>query len=90
MQFMRVYSVSVCVRGKFLSIKIVPPAHPSVKRVPGLVLGAKCTGCASRTANGTGGTTGCPYLQWESKARRSQYSLPGLQEVAPHRHDVPA
>ena len=27
--------------GKLLSIKIVPPAHPSVKRVPGLVLGSK-------------------------------------------------
>ena len=26
---------------KFLLIKIVPPAHPSVKRVPGLVLGSK-------------------------------------------------
>ena len=42
----------------FLSIKKVRPAHPSVKQVPGLVLGAMCTGCASLTTNGTGGTSG--------------------------------
>ena len=45
--------------GKFLSRKIVPPAHPPVKRLPGLVLvwGANYTGCASWTANGTGGNS---------------------------------
>ena len=30
--------------GKFLYSS--PSAHPSVKRVPGLVLGRKCTGCS--------------------------------------------
>ena len=70
---------------KFLSIKIVPPAYPSVKRVHGLVLG-----CASLTTNGilvglqvptpaVGGTVSTPAS-----------SLPGLQEIASNQHIVPA
>ena len=39
------------------------PAHPSVKRVPGLVLGEQSTPTVTHcTTNGSGGTTGCPPL----------------------------
>ena len=66
-----------------------------------------CTGeqsalcCASQTAYGSGGTTGCPHLQWwdyrvptpavgGGTVSTPASSLPGLQEIAPHLHDVPA
>ena len=38
-----------------------PPAHPSVKRVPSLVLGEQSTPTVSHcTTSGSCGTTGCP------------------------------
>ena len=68
-----------------------PPAHPSVKRVPGLVLGEQSTPPVSHcTTNGSGGTTGCPHRQWEAWLVPLASSLPGLQECSQHRHIVPA
>ena len=59
------------------------PAHPSVKRVPGLVLGEQSTTAVSHcTTNGTGGTTGCPHRQWEAWLVPPASSLPGLQECS--------
>ena len=60
-----------------------PPAHPSVKRVPGLVLGEQSTPTVSHcTTNGSGGTTGCPHQQWEAWLVPPASSLPGLQECS--------
>ena len=68
----------------------VPPAHPSVKLVPGLVLESKVhwlrfadpltvlVGLRVPTP-AVGGTVSTPAS-----------SLPGLQEIALHRHIVPA
>ena len=56
------------------------PAHPSVKRVPGLVLGEQSTPTVSHcTTNGSSGTTGCPHRQWEAWLVPPASSLPGLQ-----------
>ena len=60
-----------------------PPAHPSVKRVPGLVLGEQSTPTVSHcTTNGSGGTTGCPHRQWEAWLVPPASPLPGLQASA--------
>ena len=59
-----------------------PPAHPSVKRVPGLVLGEQSTPVSHCTTNGSGGTTGCPHRQWEAWLVPPASSLPGLQECS--------
>ena len=60
-----------------------PPAHLSVKRVPGLVLGEQSTPTVSHcTTNGSGGTTGCPHWQWEAWLVPPASSLPGLQECS--------
>ena len=60
-----------------------PPAHPSVKRVPGLVLGEQSTPTVSHcTTNGSGGTTGCPHRQWEAWLVPPASSLPGLRECS--------
>ena len=59
------------------------PAHPSVKRVPGLVLGEQSTPTVSHcTTNGSGGTTGRPHRQWEAWLVPPASSLPGLQECS--------
>ena len=59
-------SVCVCVCGCSDGLLVQSWAHnpEDTGSIPGQG-GAKCTGCASRTANGTGETTGCPHLQWE-------------------------
>ena len=60
-----------------------PPAHPSIKRVPGLVLGEQSTPTVSHcTTNGSGETTGCPHRQWEAWLELPASSLPGLQECS--------
>ena len=66
-----------------------PPAHPSVRRVPGLVLGEQSTLTVSHcTTNGSNGTTGCPHRQWEAwlvppaSSVPHASSLPGLQECS--------
>ena len=62
------------------------PAHPSVKRVPGLVLGAKYTGCVSLMTKGVGGA----HTYSESHSWCSCEFLAWLQKTAQHRHTVPA
>ena len=38
----------------------------------------------------SGGTTGCPHLQWGEVQSVLLQAPTGLQEIAPHLHDVPA
>ena len=87
--------VCVCVLrsragGKFLLIKIVPPAHPSVKPVPW-----SCTGEQSTLAVPHGPLMVLVGLRVPTPAvggtvSTPASSLPGLQEIASHRHIVPA
>ena len=80
--------VSMCAYVYFCPSKKVPPAHPFVKRVPGLVLGSKVHWLC--LTNGTGGTSGAHTCS----GRYSQYSCELLArapaEIASHRHIVPA
>ena len=90
------YNTYVCV---FLSIKIVPPA-PSVKRVPGLVLGSKggtwvhlaVPHIALALPGGTDHLVGlgCLTPAVGGVVCPPASSLPGLQEIASHWHIVPA